>query len=127
MLKDRASHRRNLSSAVIAGIHRTPADAVVLALLLALVAIGDIAGEALLHQVLKASCVIRELTVKIVDRIPEMLRDGLSLIHGRFFRSRMYCLTRIARITPHTTAKNASMKVGSLASMNTVCHLFYVM
>ena len=83
MLEDRSRHRGNLSSAVVTRIHRTPIDAVVFAVLLALLAVDDPAGETLLFQVLKASGVIRELAVKVVDRVPEMLRNCLSLIHGK--------------------------------------------
>jgi hypothetical protein len=55
----------------------------VLAVLSALFAVGDSAGEALLFQVLKASRVIRELSVEVVDRVPEMLWNCLSAIHGK--------------------------------------------
>src|ERR1700686_3041980 len=83
VLKDRPSHRRNLRSAVIAGVHRTTLNSIVLALLLALVTVRDVAGESLLHQVLKASRVIGKLAIDDIDRVPEVLRDGLSAIHGK--------------------------------------------
>ena len=39
------------------------------------------AGEALLFKVLKAAIVIGELGVKVIDRVPQMLRDCLTAIH----------------------------------------------
>jgi hypothetical protein len=45
--------------------------------------VDDSAGETLLFQVLKASRVIRELAVKVIDRVPEMLWYCLSAIHGK--------------------------------------------
>jgi hypothetical protein len=44
---------------------------------------GNTAGEALLFQMLKACGIIRELTVEIANRIPEVGWNGLSLIHGK--------------------------------------------
>jgi hypothetical protein len=41
------------------------------------------AGEPLLFKVLKAAIVIGELSVKIIDRVPQMLRDCLTAIHGK--------------------------------------------
>ena len=58
---------------------------------------GDSTGKALLFEVLKASSIVRKLTVKIIDRIAEMLRNCLSGVH---------CF---------------------LPPPQTVCHLFYVM
>jgi len=82
VLEDRSRHRGNLRSTVIARIHRTPIDAVVLTLLLAFLAIGDSTGEPLLFKVFQASSVIGELAVEIIDRVPEMLRNCLSAVHN---------------------------------------------
>ena len=46
------------------------AAAVVLALLLAFVAEGDIAGEPLLHEMFKASRIVGKLAIKIADCVP---------------------------------------------------------
>jgi hypothetical protein len=40
------------------------------------------AGKPLLFKVLKAGIVIGELAVKIIDCVPQMLRDCLTAIHG---------------------------------------------
>ena len=82
MLKDRASHRRNLIQANIASVDRTPFDAMVLLLLLALFAVRHTAGKALFFQVLKAGFVIWELAVKIRDRVPQMGWNGLTAVHN---------------------------------------------
>jgi len=52
---------------VIARIHRTAIDAVVFALLLALIAVRDVAGKALLHKVLKTGSIIGKFAVEIID------------------------------------------------------------
>ena len=46
-----------------------------LAFLLALLAIGDSAGETLLFQVLKASGIVGELAIEIRDRVAQVSRD----------------------------------------------------
>ena len=55
---------------------------VVLAILLARFAVRDSAGKPLFLQVLKASCIIGKLTIEIINRVPKMLRDGLSAVHN---------------------------------------------
>jgi hypothetical protein len=54
-----------------------------LAVCLARFAEGNSAREALLFQMLKTCGIVRELAIEMVDRIPEMGWDGLSLIHGK--------------------------------------------
>jgi Mg2+/citrate symporter len=68
---------------MVAGINRTPVDAVMFAFLLALIAVGDTTGEPLLFKVLKASGIVGKLSVKIVACVPQVLRDCLSAIHGK--------------------------------------------
>ncbi len=52
-----------------------------LAILLARFAVRDSAGKALFLEVLKASCIVGKLTAEVVNRVPKMLRDGLSAVH----------------------------------------------
>jgi hypothetical protein len=40
---------------MVAGINRTPVSALVIAFVLALVTVSDVAGESLLHEMFKAS------------------------------------------------------------------------
>jgi hypothetical protein len=67
---------------MVAGINRTPVSALVIAFVLALVTVSDVAGESLLHEMFKASGIIGELAVKIHDRIPQVFRDWLVAVHS---------------------------------------------
>jgi len=55
----------------------------VLAFLLARIAVRNVAGEALLHKMFKASRIIRELTVEVIDRVPQMGWNRLTAVHGK--------------------------------------------
>ncbi|MGC1371690.1 MAG: hypothetical protein WA824_06090 [Candidatus Sulfotelmatobacter sp.] len=81
MLKDGASHRRNLRQAFIASIDRAIFDPVMLALRLARFAIGHAIRKSLLPEMLKASLVIGELTVKILDCVSKMSGNRLPAVH----------------------------------------------
>ena len=59
-----------------------PVSALVIAFVLALVTVSDVAGESLLHEMFKASGIIGELAVKIHDRIPQVFRDWLVAVHS---------------------------------------------
>jgi hypothetical protein len=48
----------------------------------ALVTMRHATGKPLFLKVLKAAIVIWELSVKIIDRVPQMFRDCLSPVHG---------------------------------------------
>jgi hypothetical protein len=62
--------------AVIAGVHLAARHAVILRFLATLYAWRPI-REPLLAKKLKAGVIIREITVEIVDRVPQVRGDGL--------------------------------------------------
>lgn len=68
---------------MVARIDRTPRDAVMLSLLLALIAIRYISGESLLHEVLKTGGIVREFAVEIADRVSQVGWYRLASIHGK--------------------------------------------
>jgi hypothetical protein len=47
----------------------------------ALLAMGEPARETLFLEVLKAGFIIWKLAIKIIDRVAQVLRDGLSAVH----------------------------------------------
>ncbi len=49
---------------MVAGINRTPVSALVIAFVLALVTVSDVAGESLLHEMFKASGIIGNWRLK---------------------------------------------------------------
>jgi len=59
----------------------------VLAIFFALFAIGNSVREALLFEVLKASIVIRKLAVEIFYRVPQVLWNRLSAVHGFYLQT----------------------------------------
>jgi len=61
LLEDGSGHRRDHAATVVAGIGRTPGNPMVLALFLALGAMGDPARKSLLFQVFKAGLIVWEL------------------------------------------------------------------
>jgi hypothetical protein len=67
---------------MVASVGSAARDAVMFALLLAFLALGDSAGKPPFLDALKAGVIIGEFGVKIVHRIAEMLRDCLSAIHA---------------------------------------------
>lgn len=58
----------------------------------ALLTVGNPAGEPLFLEVLKAAIVIRELSVKIIDRIAQVLWNCLSAVHDLFTTNIMPCI-----------------------------------
>ncbi len=67
MLEDRASHRGNLGSAMIAGKYRASINAIMLPILLTVVAVRNVAGEPLLHEMRETGSIIGKLAVEIID------------------------------------------------------------
>jgi len=55
---------------MITGIDRTPVDAIVLALLLALLTVRHSPGESLFLEMLKAGGIIGKFAIEIIDRVP---------------------------------------------------------
>jgi hypothetical protein len=82
LLEDRSRHRGNHRSAMAASVCRTTRNAVMFPLDSALLAERNAAGKPLFLEMFKARIVIGELAVKIIDRIPQMLWDCLSPVHG---------------------------------------------
>lgn len=82
LLKDRPGHRRDHASAVVTSICRATCNAVMLPLKAAFVAMRDAPRKPLFLQEFNASVIVRELIVKVIDRVPQMLRDCLSRVHG---------------------------------------------
>ena len=55
---------------MIAGIGWATSDAIVFALFVALLALGNSAGKTLFLEVFEASIIVRELLIEIVDCVP---------------------------------------------------------
>ncbi len=81
LLEDRPGHWRDHASAIVASVGRATRNAVMLPLLTALLAMRHAAREPLFFQELKASVIVWELVIKVIDRVPQMLRDCLSGVH----------------------------------------------
>ena len=82
LLEDRSGQRVDVISARLASEGRAPFDAVVfLRLLVAFVAVGDAAGEALLFDRFETSVIIWELPVKLLKGIAKMGWNCLAAIH----------------------------------------------
>lgn len=79
---------------MIAGIYRTPRDAVVLALSLARLAVRDVSGESLLHEMFKTGCIIRKLAVEVIDRVAQVLWNSLSAVHAYYYGIFFYVMSR---------------------------------
>ena len=83
LLEDRSGQRVDVISARLASEGRAPFDAVVfLRLLVAFVAVGDAAGEALLFDRFETSVIIWELPVKLLKGIAKMGWNCLAAIHN---------------------------------------------
>src|SRR5882762_2424872 len=93
LLEDGSSHRGDHLAAIVARIRRSASDAMVLAFLLALCAVGNSARESLLFQVLQARIIIGNRLAKSC----KVNRSGLG----------MCCLTFILASSQHNSTKKA--------------------
>src|ERR1700719_956226 len=84
LLKDRPRQRVDVIPTRLASVGRSPFDAVVLlGLLVALVAVGHAAGEALLFNRFQTGIVSREIVVKLIEGVAEFGGGCLASIHGK--------------------------------------------
>lgn len=83
LLEDSSCERIDLSAAMVAAVGGASANAIVLALLLALLAVSDAIGPALLFHVFEANIIARKLVVKLLQGISQVLRDALFDFHIR--------------------------------------------
>ena len=82
LLEDRSGHWGDHRTAVVTGVGRTPGYAMVLAILLALRAIGDAARITLFLEVFKTSFVIGETLMEGFYCQSEMLWNALCWLHN---------------------------------------------
>ena len=85
-MEDGSRQRVNVIAAMVTGVCRSAAHSVVLALSLALLAIGDAVRPSLLFDVFQTGVIGRKITIEVFDRVFLLWWDALSLLlsfHGR--------------------------------------------
>lgn len=80
-LEDGSCERIDLSAAMVAAVGGASLDAIVFSLLLALLAVSDAAGPALLFHVFETHIIAWKFRVECLERVSQVLRDALFDFH----------------------------------------------